>query len=215
MLHAGHGYCAQKHCDKWGAGIVLRRGKYSKRGRLKPETMKENIIGYAWGFILVAGIVSLIFTFTNLCAWIVESTGTQASGHIVSIHHCTSRSTTLSTLALEISYTTPDGAQREGEASCEQPPHFVGEAITVRYVSIFPWRVMTREDIGDGHGGWLLLDLAITALSATLVWWKISKEIAEVRARRKARQQFRLQTTAKPRQTTGVRAQRRRARNRH
>ncbi len=193
---------------------MLRRGTYSKRGRLKPETMKENIIGTAWGFILVVGIVALIFTFTNLCAWIVESTGSWAPGRIISIHHCTSRSATLSTLALEISYTTADGAQREGEASCEQPPHFVGEAITIRYVSIFPWRVMTREDIGDGHGGWLLFSLISTVLAATLIWWKISRENAESRAQRAARLRNQLRNNAKPTQNTGVRAQRRRARQR-
>ncbi|HEX8982422.1 MAG TPA: DUF3592 domain-containing protein [Ktedonobacterales bacterium] len=176
--------------------------------------MKENILGYAWASILVVGVFSLILTFTNLYAWIVESTGSWAPGRIVSIHHCTSRSVSLSTLALEISYTTADGAQREGEASCEQPPHFIGEAISVRYVPFFPSRIMTREDIGDGHGGWLLLTLAITTGAATLVWWKIANEMAGLRARREARWQNRQQIKVKPRQTTGVRAQRRRARNR-
>lgn len=194
---------------------MYRRGEYSRSGRRKPARKKETFRAYLMAALLVTWGTSLVFTITNLGAWIVESMGTWTQGQIVSIHHCTSRSIELSTLALEISYPTGDGAQREGEASCESTPHSVGETVVIRYLPIFPWRVMTREDIGDGHGGWLLLSLAISGVTTAFLWRNIARDTAELKALRNTRLQTRAQLPVNRRHNIALRAaQRRRARNR-
>lgn len=175
---------------------------------------------FVFGCTLCAALLAFIFTVYNLCGWIVESEGAWARGQIIAIHTCVGRGQHGMT-ELDVSYTDSAGQQHIGGTGCHIRSNSIGQTITIRYLALFPWRVLTRDDIGSGFGRPLLLSLATGILTIPLTaYWiigikqEVDREFVTQYGELRPRNPQTPHQNANPPIPHAVRAQRRRSHRR-
>lgn len=175
----------------------------------------------AFGFFVVITLSVLFLTCEVFSYWLVESQGVWADGQIVSISQCIGRYENHHDVHLSVSYLDRDGYQHVSETGCQMDSYVVGQFITIRYLPVVPWFILTREDIGDGQGRPLLILVVIDAICVPsavvgLVYMtrayrrRFAEGVAARQAIAAARGQSRP-AARNPAQTRAIRAQRRAA----
>lgn len=163
--------------------------------------------------VIACAVISLPVALINAWNWDVVTLGSWADAQIVSIHHCTGRyGQVFSTVALDVTYVDAAGHTQSGEASCERNVYAVGQVIPVRYLSNFPWRVKTRDDMTNWSDLPLLISLPIAIITTLLSGWLIRKEALATRATLLASQQLRARRAANVDIARAQRSQQRRSR---